>query len=438
MNTEYDAIIIGSGPAGYECAKIVSQLKGRALIIEKDELGGTCTNYGCIPTKSLHASASIFQKMQKSEEYGILSQGAKIDFGLLMKRKEDVVGVLSRGVSLILKEHKVDVMKGSAVIKDNHTVVVDNREIRTKNIVIATGARPRLIKGISLSESVLTSKELLELSKLPESLIIVGGGYIGCEFGSIFSAFGSKVTIIEFLDRLVPGEDLEVSNELRRLMRRQGIKVHTGSKVQKIEGNEVYFEEGGKQSKAHGEKILISVGVEPSFDKIIMDKIGIKYENGISINSRMQTSVSNIYAVGDCTGKIMLAHYAYAQAEIAAHNIMGQNDELNEDTVPNVIFTIPEISSVGVRNSKLKSEIFRFAANGKARTLSEIDGFVKIYHENGLLMGFSCIGAGASELVASATLAIKHKIPLKEIKSTIIAHPTLSEAFKGAIGDSIN
>src|SRR3989344_93475 len=151
MNTEYDAIIIGSGPAGYECAKIVSQLKGRALIIEKDELGGTCTNYGCIPTKSLHASASIFQKMQKSEEYGILSQGAKIDFGLLMKRKEDVVGVLSRGVSLILKEHKVDVMKGSAVIKDNHTVVVDNREIRTKNIVIATGARPRLIKGISLS-----------------------------------------------------------------------------------------------------------------------------------------------------------------------------------------------------------------------------------------------------------------------------------------------
>lgn len=429
----YDAIVIGSGPAGYECARKIAELGGKVAIVEKNNIGGTCTNYGCIPTKALHASASLFSDVAKASAFGFTTPSHSAYFKAVMERKDRVVKIMSQGVKNILDEHDVKIISGEAKIKDKHAVVVAENEFKAKNIVIAAGAKPRMLPDISIGGTILTSKEMLELTELPSSLLIIGGGYIGCEFASIFSSLGVKVKIIEMMTRIAAGEDADISKELARLMERQGIEIFTSASISKIDKNKVMFMHDNQEKTAEGDKILIAIGMDPCFNREEIENVGIRSGNGIRVNNKMQTSIENIYAVGDVTNRIKLAHYAYAQAEVAAKNIMGYTAEFDENIVPSAIFTIPEISSVGVRNEKLCSSIFRFAANGKARAMGEADGFVKIYYENGYLKGFCAIGPHASDLVAEATLAIKNRIPLEKIKETIHIHPTLSEAFLGAV-----
>ena len=356
-----------------------------------------------------------------------------VDLKSLVERKNRIVKILSHGIKQLLENCNAEIISGEAKIIDSHTISVSGNILKTKNIVIATGAKPRILPGISIGGNFLTSTEILELTKLPSSLIIIGGGYIGCEFASIFAALGTDVKIIEMMPRILFGEDREISGELAKLMQRQGIEIFTQSTIIRAEKNEVLFRHNGVENKIEAEKILVAVGVDPSFSKEEMDKVGVKYEKGIIINSRMQTSVKNIYAIGDVTDMIKLAHYAYAQAEVAAKNIMGETAEFDEAVVPSAIFTLPEISSVGVKDEKMMSAKFSFSANGKARAIDEPDGFVKIFYENGNLEGFCAIGPHASDLVSEAALAIKNKISLKEIKKTIHTHPTLSEAFLGAV-----
>ena len=432
-NKMYDAVIIGSGPAGYDCARIIVELGGKVAIVEKDRIGGICTNYGCIPTKALHASASFFSKVKNANKYGFKIPNPEVDFKAFMERKDLIVKIMSEGVKRVLNNKNTEIIQGEAKIKDKNTVIASGKELKAKSIVIATGAKPRMLPGVPINETIVTSKEMLELKELPKSLIIIGAGYIGCEFASIFANLGTKVAIIEMMPRIISIEDEDISAELTILMQRQGIDIFTNSKVKKIEGNKVNFEHENKEKFIEADKILVAIGTFPSFHRGEMNKLGVKYDKGIIVNKKMQTSVENIYAIGDVTGQIMLAHHAYAQAEVAARNIMNQKAEFDETIVPSAIFTIPEISSVGIRNEKLKSAAFRFAANGMARALGEADGFVKIYYENGFLKGFSAIGPRASDLVSEAALAIKNNIPLQKIKDTIHVHPTLSEVFLGAV-----
>lgn len=428
-----DAVVIGSGPGGYECARKIAELGGEANIIEKNALGGTCTNSGCIPTKVFHASASILTDVKKESRYGFSAPLPSDYFKIIMERKSRVIKAMSLGVKKALNDSSVEIISGEAKIKDEHTVLVSGQTLHAKNIVIATGAVPRMLPGISVNDVVLTSTEILELNELPSSLSIVGGGYIGCEFASIFASLGVKVTIIEMMPRIIYNEDSDISAELTRSMKKQGIGIYTNSRIIEIKGGKIKFEYDDSEKCIESDKILVAVGVEPFFNKNEMDNLGVRYSKGIIVNDKMQTSVKNIYAVGDVTDKIKLAHYAYAQAETAAKNIMEQDAEFDENAVPSAIFTIPEISSVGVRNSELKSASFAFAENGKARAMGQADGFVKIYYDKDALKGFCAIGAHASDLVAEACLAIKNNISLEKISDTIHTHPTLSEAFLGAV-----
>lgn len=430
----YDAIIIGSGPAGYKCAERVSELGGKAAVIEKGEIGGTCINYGCIPTKAFHASASFAADVKKAHRIGFDATEISAKMSLLVERKDRIVKAMSLGVKKILSDSGVEFIQGEAEIRDRNTVLANGRELKAKSIVIATGAKPIVPEGVEISDIAMTSREILHMKEMPSSMIIIGGGYIGCEFASIFSAFGVKVAVLEAMPRIMVHMDAEISEELAKCLRKQGAEIFTESKLLGIDGNRVVHSHENKIKEIEAEKILIAVGLEPSFSRREMDGLGVKYGRGIFADKKMRTNVENIYAIGDVTDQIKLAHYACAQAEIAARNIMGMGCEFDGSVVPSAIFTLPEISSVGVCSPELKSAKFPFAANGKARAMGAAEGFVKVFYEGGALRGFCAIGPHATDLVSEAALAIKNNISMEKIRDTIHAHPTLSEAFAGAIG----
>ena len=429
----YDAIVIGSGPAGYKCAEMISELGGKAAVIEKENIGGTCINYGCIPTKAFHASASFISNVKKAHRFGFEAVEISAKMGLLVERKDRIVKAMSLGVNNILSGSSVDIIKGEAEIKDQNTVLANGMELKARNIVIATGAKPIVPKGVDINGTVMTSREILHMKELPSSMIVIGGGYIGCEFASIFSALGTKITVLEAMPRIMMHTDAEISEELAKSLGKQGVEIFTESKLIRIEGNKVVHLHKNKTEEIEAEKILVAVGLEPSFNKNEMDRLGVKYGRGIFADRKMRTNVDNIYAIGDVTDQIKLAHYAHAQAEIASRNIMGIDSEFDGSVVPSAIFTLPEISSVGDYNSGLESAKFSFAANGKARSMGSAEGFVKIFYREGMLKGFCAIGPHATDLVSEAALAIKNNISLEKIKETIHAHPTLSEAFLGAV-----
>ncbi|MBN1156016.1 dihydrolipoyl dehydrogenase [Candidatus Woesearchaeota archaeon] len=413
----YDAIIVGSGAAGYHCALKTKELGGKALVIEKAEIGGTCTNCGCIPTKALHASAYLLEKIKKSKELGIETSNVNLDFKEVVKRKERVVNLSSLGIKHLLKG--IEVVNGEAKIISQHKVRANGNEYEGKNIVVATGSKPRMLAGMKAGDRILTSREILQMEKIPEDLTIIGGGYIGCEFASIFNAFGTKVTIIEALSSLLPGMDSEISAAIERIFSIKGIEVKKNAAA---ELNEIKTE-----------KILVAIGVEPNLDIEEMNNLGVKSsKKGIGVNEMMKTSAENIYAIGDVTGIMPLAHVAYAQAETAAMNIMGREKMIDYGVVPSCIFTLPEIASVGQKEGDRTSKA-GFIANGKARTMNEKEGFIKLVSKEGFLTGAHIIGPHADDLIHEAALAIKNKISIGKIKETIHAHPTLSETFLEAV-----
>jgi dihydrolipoamide dehydrogenase len=422
----YDAVVIGAGPAGYVCALSLAKQGSKVCVVEKDGLGGTCTHKGCIPTKYLHSVGDIVRRTKSAKKFGINSN-VEIDYSVLSSKMKSTVTKLSSGIAFLFKENGVEWIHGEARIESQNKVIVNDKTLETKNIILATGSKPKSFPVDSLSEKIISTDSMFELEKLPESILVVGGGYSGCEFASILNALGCKVWLVEMEDSLLPGQPKEVGSAIEKYMKLDGISVMTKSAM-KISDGKVIINE----NEINPEKILISIGRVPNYNTDELDKLGIAWnDNGITVNDQMQTNQSNIYAVGDIAGKYELAHVASFQGEVAAQNILGENKKMDYTTVPFCVFTYPEIAIVG--KCEGNSAEISMISNAKANCLGETRGFVKVFEENGILQGVIIVGAHASEIIGEATLAVKLKLKPKDVIQTIHAHPTLPEAFVDAL-----
>jgi len=450
-----DIVVIGGGPGGYVAAIEGAKQGAKVILIEKENLGGTCLNRGCIPTKALVRSSEVYELVKNSKDYGIFSASSGYDFSEIIERKNEVVKELVGGIDYLMSKNNITVFKGSGEITDKNTVFVKekNKEvtINAKNIIIATGSATFIppIKGVE-SKNVLTSTEMLNLTMLPEKIIIVGGGVIGMEFAFICRALDADVSVVEFADDILIAMDEDIRNEIREAALEKGIKIYTGSKVEEIIDTEegksiVVFDKEDIKGYITGDKILMSVGRVPFYGNIDLEKIGISLNDkgrGIKVNSRMQTKAENIYAVGDVTNIIQLAHVASHQGLVAVENILGKDTEAEYSVIPSAIFTMPEIASVGITEKIAKEQgisvnvgKFPFGANGKALTQGERRGFVKIITEEktGIILGGAIIGPHATDLIHEVAIAVKNKLTAEHVINTVHAHPTTAEAVHEAM-----
>ena len=425
----YDAVIIGAGPGGYVCAIEISKLGGKVCIVEKNGFGGTCTQRGCIPTKYLHSVGDFVRKASMSKSYGIDSK-IDLDYKILKSKMFTTVGKLASGIQLLLKDNDVEIVEGEAEIISPNKVKVGSKILETKNVVIATGSTPVSISGYDFKEKILSTDTFWSMEELPKSIAVIGGGYSGCEFASILNVLGCKVWLIEMEEALMPDNPQEIGKTLEKYMRIDGITVLTNSKVEKITDNGILV--NGQNIDV--EKILVCVGRKPNISSDEMKKLGIEFSSkGIDVNKKMLTSVSNIYAIGDITGKYQLAHVASKQGEVAAHNITGHDSEMDYSVIPFCVFTFPEVAFVG--DCSGKSGEFPLRANAKANCLEDTRGFLKVFEKNGICVGAIIIGTRASELIGEATIAIESQLKIEKFLEVIHAHPTLSEAFTEAVRD---
>ena len=425
----YDAVIIGAGPGGYVCAIELSKLGGKVCIVEKNGFGGTCTQRGCIPTKYLHSIGDFVRKASMSKSYGINSK-IDLDYKILKSKMFTTVGKLASGIQLLLKDNGVEIVEGEAEIISSNKVKVGSKILETKNIVIATGSTPISMTDYDSKEKILSTDTFWSLEELPKSIAVIGGSYSGCEFASILNVLGCKVWLIEMEEMLMPNNFPEIGKTLDKYMRIDGITVLTNSKVEKITDKGISV--NGQNIDV--EKILVCVGRKPNISSDEMKKLGIEFSSkGIDVNKKMLTSVSNIYAIGDITGKYQLAHVASKQGEVAAHNITGHDSEMDYSVIPFCVFTFPEVAFVG--DCSGKSGEFPLRANAKANCLEDTRGFLKVFEKNGVCVGAIIIGTRASEIIGEATVAIKTELKIEKFLEVIHAHPTLSEAFTEAARD---
>ena len=445
--------IIGGGPGGYVAAIRAAQLGAHVTLIEKDRLGGTCLNVGCIPTKALLHSAEIVAMAKTSQQFGIKLPKPEIDWESVQKYKSDVSLKLQNGVKMLLKSRKVNVIAGEASFASDKSIRVSTgssvKRIQADEIVIATGSLPIIppIKGIKDNEDCIDSTACLELSKIPESLLVVGGGVIGIELASAYAKFGTKVIIVEKAPNILPTFDSDLSDFIGEKLKELGVEIHVDSSVEAVvkqeKGSDVHISFKERVVSKHVEKILISVGRKPNFDALNLQALGIKTESGrIAVNEFFETSQKNIYAIGDCVGKAMLAHTASAMGEYVVEKIMGLESAFFEDVNPACVYTSPEIASVGKTEAALKAggipyEVGRFdmMSNGKSLILGHGEGFIKVLagkaHKE--ILGVHIMGEKATELIAEAALAIRLEATVDEIATTTHAHPTISEAFREAV-----
>lgn len=431
----YDAAIIGGGPGGYTCAIRAAQLGGNVCLIEKDGLGGTCTQRGCIPTKYLHSLGDIVRRATHAKKDG-LNVEIELDYKLLKSKMQATVARLASGINLLLKRNGVDLIDGEAHIVSKNELDVNGIKIEARNIVIATGGYPLCLPGYEFGGDILSTTSILELDDLPSSVTIIGAGYSGCEFASILNALGTKICLIEAEDHLLPYQIQEIGTAIEKYMILDGIDVRTGSKVDTIVDNNIVVVNG---EKIESQKILVCTGRAPSIDKDELDKIGVRCDDrkGIAVDNKMRTSIDNIYAIGDVTGLYELAHVAAKQGEVAAENIMGiKNSEIEYGSVPACVFTYPEVAFVG-ELSGMSGE-FPLTASAKANCMGDTKGIVKIFQRDGVLTGAYIIGSHAGEIIGEAVLAIKMGLGVKNIADTMHAHPTLPEAFAEAVRDINN
>ena len=459
---EIEVVIIGGGPGGYVAAIKAAHLGLKALLVEKDKLGGVCLNWGCIPTKALVSTAELLNNLQRAGEFGIQVKDYSFDFPAIMKRKDLITQRLSSGVGQLMKANQVRVIKGEGQIIEPGTVEVtgtagEKEIIKTKNIIIATGSKVmRLpIPGID-SEGVITSNEALSLSELPSRMLIIGGGVVGIEFAGIFKTLGVEVTVVEMLPRILLPIDEEIAFRLTQLLKRKGIEILTDCKVKEIKKNngnlEVLISTNNGEKKLETEKVLLAAGRVPELGNIDVQGLGIELDKrAIKVDEKMRTNIPGIYAVGDVVGKIMLAHVASREGIVAVENISGKEVLMDYKVVPNCVFSMPEVASVGLteeeareENNNIKISKFPFMANGKALGMGEIEGMVKIIADadTSELLGFHILGAHASDLIAEGTLALSMEATAFEIVNTIHAHPTLAEAIaeaaEGILGKPIH
>ncbi|CUP19884.1 MAG: dihydrolipoyl dehydrogenase [Clostridium baratii] len=455
-----DLLVIGGGPGGYVAALYAAKKGLNTVLVEREKLGGTCLNVGCIPTKALVKSSEVYKDTLLGEEFGFEIENIKVNMNKVIDRKDKIRENLVSGIDYLLSKNNVRVIKSDASFLDDKIIVAkrgkDEYKIEAKNIIVATGSKISKIniKGIDLP-FVLNSKSALDNKNLPKSITIIGGGVIGMEFAFIYSNFGVKVNVVEYMDRLLTMVDDDISEEIKNIAKLNGINIYTSSKVTKIEESEngdaiVFFENEGKEKYLISENVLVAIGREPNMDGLNIEKTSIELNErgkGIKVDNTLKTNVPGIYAIGDVNNKMQLAHVASHQGIIAVDNILSEDKEMKYDCVPNVIFTAPEIASVGLterecmeKKINIKVSKFPFSANGKALTMGESRGFIKIIKDtyNNKIVGASIIGADASSLISTLTVIIKNNIKDEEIADTIFAHPTTGEVIhEAALGLSI-
>ena len=455
MADKFQVVVIGGGPGGYVCAIRLAQLGIKTACIEsRGSLGGTCLNVGCIPSKSLLNLSEEYYKAQNLSNKGIEIGEVKLNLLKMMKNKDKAVTILTKGVEFLLKKNKVTYFKGTGSFKSKNKIVIKDNQgketlVETDKTIIATGSLPVSLPGIEFDEkTIVSSTGALKLEQVPNKMVVVGGGYIGLEMGSVWSRLGAEVQVVEFLDHITPGMDREISNEFMKILKKQGIKFNMQNKVESIKNNKSgavvsTVDKDGNKNNFECDVVLVSVGRKPNTTDLNLETIGIMLDEKkrIKTDKMFKTNIENIYAIGDVISGPMLAHKAEDEGIAVAENIAGQSGHVNYDTIPGVIYTTPEVASIGKTEEQLKEKDikykigkFSFMANSRAKAIDDAEGFVKILadEKTDKVLGAHLIGPHAGELIAEIGVAMEFGASSEDIARTCHAHPTFSEAVKEA------
>ena len=458
---DFDLIVIGSGPGGYVAAIRASQLGLKTAIVERENLGGICLNWGCIPTKALLKSGEVFEKLSHLGDYGLSADNAKFDFAKIVERSRGVAKQLASGVGFLMKKHKIEVIEGTAKLEEGApapkvTVALKaggSRSVQAKHVILATGARARNIPAIGLApdgEAIWTYREALVPKACPKSLLVIGSGAIGIEFASFFRALGAEVTVIEALDRILPVEDAEISAAAQKAFERRGLKFRVGAKVTKLgrdgAGVSLTLEAGGKTETLKAERAIVAVGITANTEDIGLEGLGVKLDRGhVVIDKHCATNVPGLYAIGDVAGAPWLAHKASHEGVHCVEHLAGQAGADIDSPIPGCTYSQPQIASVGLTEAQAKEQgvavkvgRFPFRVNGKAIAAGEVEGFVKTVFDakTGALLGAHMIGAEVTEMIQGYTAAITMETTEAELMATVFPHPTMSEAMHESVLDA--
>ncbi|HLF77740.1 MAG TPA: dihydrolipoyl dehydrogenase [Dehalococcoidia bacterium] len=447
---DFDVVVIGAGPGGYTAAIRAAQLGLKAAVIEKDSVGGLCLNWGCIPSKALLSAADRLNDVRRAPEFGITVKGVKADLSVAVERSRDIVAKFVGGVETLLSQNKVEIIRGTARLSGPNSIIVEpeGRQIEASNIVIATGASTRSLPNLAPDgHRVLTSREALALRQVPKSIVVVGGGAIGCEFGYLYRSYGAEVTILELLPHLLPLEDEDVSRQLERSFAAQGINVITGVSVENVailpDGVRIAYTGPEALVEMHAEHALIGVGFAANTDGLGLDAAGVESQRGwVQVDDYCRTNVPSIWAIGDVTGRLLLAHVASHQGVTAVEKIAGLEPQpIDYEKMPRAVYCQPQVASLGLNEAQarergydVKTGRFPFRASGKAMAVGDTEGFVKLVVDRATnaVLGYHVIGHNATELIGEASLGAVLETTSAEIGYAVHAHPTLSEALKEA------
>ncbi|MDR2617837.1 MAG: dihydrolipoyl dehydrogenase [Treponema sp.] len=448
-DTQYDVAVIGGGPGGYICAIRCAQLGKKTILVEKQSLGGTCLNRGCIPVKTLLHTAELYHELEHhGKELGIITGNLALDYAALGDRKEKIVSGLRNGISALIKGYHITSLSGTAALTGPESFTVNGGQYAAGNIVLAAGCEPSAIAvpGADLPE-VINSDAFLSMKELPESAVIIGGGVIGVEFAVLLASFGRKVTIIETLPRILNSMDDDICKHQTLILKKMGIAIHTGDRLIEIrEKGLCVYEEEGTRKEAAGNVVIMAVGRRPNTKALGLENAGVGTDRGfVTVDEYMRASIPNIYAIGDITGKVQLAHVASAQGLAAANNIAGKKTVMRYDVIPACIYTNPEIASVGMTEAQVKAANIPFktgffpgAANGRSLIMNSKEGFVKILtrEDTGEILGAHIIAKRATDIIGEIALAMRAEATIEELADTIHAHPTVSEMIMEAAHDA--
>lgn len=441
----FDLIVIGAGPAGYVSAERAAARGMKVLLVESRRLGGVCLNEGCIPSKTLLNSAKIYRYAMHSEAYGVRATGVEFDLTLVMARKTKVMDTLRNGIAGLMRKSKIQVVVGTAKLQAERKVEINGQIYQAKNILISTGSSPAKppIPGCGLP-GVLDSTGILNLEKLPKSVVIIGGGVIGCEFACFFGSVGVPVTVIEMLPEICPQMDKDITKNLRAELSKKNVTFHTGAKVLEITADTVRFEKEGKPESVARDIVLVSIGRMPNVNGLGLEELRLDFDQrGIKVDDRCATNVPGIWAAGDCTGKAWLAHTATRMGEVAVNNMSGRPDRYRSNAIPGVVYTVPEIATVGLGEDEAKKagipvKVGKMPMSASGRYLAEHAderGQVKVilHAETGVLLGVHMIGGACSEMIWGAAALIEAEFRAKEIEEIVFPHPTVSELIRDTI-----
>ena len=455
---DYDVLVIGAGPGGYVAAIKAAQHGKKTAVVEKEHLGGVCLNWGCIPTKALLKSAEILDGLKHAQDFGLKADNVGHDFVAVMKRSRDVANGMSKGIDFLLKKNKVAILNGTASFQDAKTVVIAKADGTTQtvtadNVIIATGHKPRTFPHLPVDgKQVVNYRHLLALTEQPKSLLCIGAGAIGMEFGYFFSTLGTQVTVVEVMDQVLPVEDAEIAKVVERQFVKNGVAIKTGTKVVKLEQKAasvvVHLEKGGVAETVEVEKVLVAVGFLASTEGLNLDKAGVKLdERGfIQVDGNQLTTAPGVYAIGDVAGKQLLAHKASFEGEAAVAAISGHSQPVDYTQIPGCTYCQPQVASVGLSEKKakelgkaIKIGRFQFMASGKAKAIGHPEGLVKLIFdaEHLQLLGAHIVGYDATEMLAELSVALRLEVTAEELMLTVHAHPTLSEAVMEAAADAL-